>query len=141
MAGSRNNFNSNKKSILSMNRTPLPGVRQKHASGVVEPPLAELTKDVSIQRMVSLQLLHGSQASRIRGRHASASVDSQLNIKLKKDMDNIFDREDSQAGQVLESKRFMQKWSTSKQSVTSLQSVLNKGSRSMTRQQLAKNYA
>ena len=81
-----------------MNRTPLPGVRQKHASGVVEPPLAELTKDASIQRMVSLQLLHGSQASRIRGRHASASVDSQLNIKLRKDMDNIFDREDSQTG-------------------------------------------
>ena len=66
-------------------------------------------------------------------RHASASVDSQFNVKLQKDMDKIFDRDDSVASQVLESERFMQKWSTSKKSVTSLQGVLQRNSRSLTR--------
>ena len=53
-------------------------------------------------------------------------------------MDSIFDREDSVTNQVLKSNRFNQKWSTSKQQVTSLKDVLQNRSRSLTRQQLAK---
>ena len=54
-------------------------------------------------------------------------------------MDNIFDSEDSLIGPILASKRFNQKWSTSKQTIVSVHDILEKrGTRSVTRQRMAK---
>lgn len=57
------------------NRTPVPGQRSKVAETI--------HVDEPIERMASLHKLHGTQASRLRGRNASASVDSQLQIKIR----------------------------------------------------------
>ena len=65
----RENFHS--KSVIHsiVNRTPVPGQRSKAAAEAIN-------VDEPIERMASLHKLHGTQASRLRGRHASASVDS-----------------------------------------------------------------
>ena len=88
---SRNSISrTNAASSIAANKTPLVGKRTKYPDVEAQSQI----KEDQLQRMVNLQKEHGD-VSRLRMRHASAHADSALQRKIRKDMENIFDREDS----------------------------------------------
>ena len=70
-------------------RTPVPMMRKDMqkvdsvSSFVLNRPPVDMGKDAAVERMATLQSQHQETRSRMRGRHASASFDTQVGKRIR----------------------------------------------------------